>query len=131
MQLRIGQVSKLSGASPKALRLYESLGLIPVPARQGKYRVYGPLHVDAVLLIREAQALGFRLKELQQLAAQAPLLELVGLGLALQAVQSKRVALAQQQRALQRQQDALREFERRLQQAREAACQCTEWSGRA
>ena len=36
----IGRLSELTGATPKAIRLYESLGLIPVPRRQGAYRVY-------------------------------------------------------------------------------------------
>lgn len=28
------------GASRKAIRLYESLGLIPEPQRKGRYRIY-------------------------------------------------------------------------------------------
>lgn len=127
--LRIGQLSRLTGASPKALRLYERLGLFPAPPRQGSYRVYQQAHLDAVSLIRQAQALGFRLQELQALAAQAPLVQAVGLGLALQAVRSKRDSLGQQLAALQHQAQALAMFEQRLQQAHRDACECPQLGG--
>jgi len=63
----IGKLAKLTGASPKAIRLYESIGLIPVPGRQGKYRVYSYKDVALVHMIRRAQAVGFNLAELKEL----------------------------------------------------------------
>lgn len=60
----IGTLSQRTGASPKALRLYESIGLLAGVRRQGVYRVYGEPHVEQVALIRQALALGFRLAEL-------------------------------------------------------------------
>src|SRR5690554_5382293 len=36
----IGKLAEMTGATRKAIRLYESLGLIPVPSRNGNYRVY-------------------------------------------------------------------------------------------
>ncbi|MBI3478975.1 MAG: MerR family transcriptional regulator [Nitrosomonadales bacterium] len=65
----IGKLAKLTGASPKAIRLYESIGLIPAPARQGKYRVYTDKDVALVHMIRRAQAVGFNLAELKELVA--------------------------------------------------------------
>lgn len=63
--LLIGALARQAGASPKAIRLYESLGLLTGVQRRGAYRVYSPLHVQQVQLIREAQRLGFRLAELK------------------------------------------------------------------
>ena len=36
----IGEFARLAGTTPKAVRLYEQLGLLPEPRRRGKYRVY-------------------------------------------------------------------------------------------
>ncbi len=63
----IGKLAKLSGATPKAIRLYEAIGLIPAPKRQGRYRVYSDKDVSLVHLIRRAQAVGFSLAELKDL----------------------------------------------------------------
>lgn len=65
----IGKLSELTGATRKAIRLYESLGLIPVPCRKGKYRVYTDKDVVLINMIRRAQTLGFNLAELKELAA--------------------------------------------------------------
>ncbi len=63
----IGQASRHSGVSAKAIRHYESLGLIPSVPRRGSYRLYQAEHIDAIRLIRKAQSLGFTLAELRQL----------------------------------------------------------------
>lgn len=60
----IGELARRTGATPKAIRLYESLGLLGKVSRQGAYRIYGERQVQLVLLIRQAQALGFKLSEL-------------------------------------------------------------------
>jgi MerR family copper efflux transcriptional regulator len=52
-------------AYPKAIRLYEELGLLGIIKRHGKYRVYGERDLERVQLIRQAQQLGFRLAELK------------------------------------------------------------------
>jgi DNA-binding transcriptional MerR regulator len=66
--LTIGQASHHSGVSAKAIRHYESLGLIPTVPRRGSYRLYRQEHIDAIRLIRKAQTLGFTLAELRGLA---------------------------------------------------------------
>lgn len=63
----IGRLAKLSGATPKAIRLYESLGLIPTPIRQGTYRVYSHKDVVLVHMIRRGRAVGFSLDEMKSL----------------------------------------------------------------
>lgn len=62
----IGELSRLTHATPRAIRLYESMGLIQVK-RSGKYRVYDSSHVEFIQLIKEAQSLGVTLSELKDL----------------------------------------------------------------
>lgn len=64
--LYIGHVAKLTGATPRAIRLYEAMGLIKV-MRHGQYRVYEAAHVEFISLIRQAQELGITLSELKTL----------------------------------------------------------------
>ncbi|MCO5354536.1 MerR family transcriptional regulator [Acidovorax kalamii] len=65
--MRIGELARRTGTTPKAIRLYEARGLMGAVARSGSYRHYGEADVARVLLIRQAQALGFRLAELDGL----------------------------------------------------------------
>jgi DNA-binding transcriptional MerR regulator len=65
--LLIGKVAAITGATPKAIRYYESLGLIPTPKRNGKYRIYSEQDVFLVHVIKQAQTIGFNLKELKKL----------------------------------------------------------------
>ncbi|MBU2892480.1 MerR family transcriptional regulator [Colwellia sp. D2M02] len=59
----IGEASKLSGATQRAIRLYESIKLLKV-ARSGSYRVYSKENVETIKVIKEAQSLGVTLAEL-------------------------------------------------------------------
>lgn len=65
--MRIGTLATLSGATPRAIRLYERLGLLDGVARHGSYRHYAASHLERIRLIRQAQQLGFRLAELGEL----------------------------------------------------------------
>ena len=65
----IGEIARLAGTSPKALRHYEALGLLGDVRRSGAYRVYTQQDLAQVRLIRQAQALGFRLAELLPILA--------------------------------------------------------------
>ena len=59
----IGELSKRAGATPKAIRLYESMGLLGRVGRLGAYRVYSDKHITQVRLIKQAQAMGFKLAD--------------------------------------------------------------------
>jgi len=59
----IGELAKRAGATPKAIRLYESMGLLGRVARMGAYVVYSDKHVPQVRLIKQAQAMGFKLAD--------------------------------------------------------------------
>jgi DNA-binding transcriptional MerR regulator len=67
LTMHIGNVAQMTGASPKAIRHYEALGLIPQVQRRGAYRTYTVREVNLIRLIRAAQALGFKLSELLSL----------------------------------------------------------------
>lgn len=60
----IGELSRRTGASPKAIRLYESQGLLGEVKRQGSYRIYSNDDIVQIELIRRAQSVGFTLSEL-------------------------------------------------------------------
>ena len=63
--LRSGELSRAAGVSTDTLRHYERLGILKKPPRtQSGYRVYPPESLDRVLLISNALASGFTLKEL-------------------------------------------------------------------
>ena len=64
----IGKLAELTGTTRKAIRLYESLGLIPIPSRKGSYRVYSDKYVILIQMIKRAQRVGFNLAELKELA---------------------------------------------------------------
>jgi DNA-binding transcriptional MerR regulator len=68
--LTIGKVAAITGASPKAIRHYESLGLMPPPRRRGKYRIYSERDVFLVHVLKHGQSLGFRLSEMKGLVAE-------------------------------------------------------------
>lgn len=65
--MRIGELSRRTGASAKAIRLYESMHLLPPVTRRGAYREYADAHLQQVLLIRRAQALGIGLASMRVL----------------------------------------------------------------
>ncbi len=68
--LLIGEVAKRSGASRKALRLYEDTGILAPPRRTPSgYRVYDRETLELLSFIRRAQRLGFTLEEIKEIVA--------------------------------------------------------------
>ena len=66
--LRIGEVAKRAGTTPRTIRYYEELGLLPVaPSRDaGQHRLYGEADVERVMqLLRLKDLLGLSLDELR------------------------------------------------------------------
>lgn len=68
-RLRIGQVAASAGVNIQTLRFYERRGLVPTPPRQPSsgYRSYSPDTVRLVRFIKQAQELGFTLREVEEL----------------------------------------------------------------
>jgi len=66
----IGTLAKRAGVGIDTVRYYERAGLLLPRARLASgYRRYGELQVARLRFIRRAQALGFTLKEIQNLLA--------------------------------------------------------------
>jgi DNA-binding transcriptional MerR regulator len=69
-ELRIGEVAKLAGTTPRTIRYYEEIGLLPGsrerPARS--HRTYAETDVDRLTeLLRLKDLLGLSLEELKEL----------------------------------------------------------------
>ena len=65
---RIGEIAELTDVSVEALRYYEQRGLLRTPPRtDGGLRRYGPDAVEQVNFIKQAQALGLTLQDIQHL----------------------------------------------------------------
>ncbi len=71
-ELRIGDVAKLAGTTPRTIRYYEEIGLLPVPADRepGAHRTYAEGDVKRLReLLRLKELLGVSLEELKELVA--------------------------------------------------------------
>jgi DNA-binding transcriptional MerR regulator len=69
----IGEIAKLAGITPRTVRYYVELGLLPPPDGLGRSAGYGQEHLDRLLVIKRLQADRFSLDEIRaQLATLAP-----------------------------------------------------------
>jgi DNA-binding transcriptional MerR regulator len=69
-ELRIGEVAKLAGTTPRTIRYYEEIGLLPVSGGRepGAHRSYAESDVERLTeLLRLKDLLGLSLEELKQL----------------------------------------------------------------
>ncbi len=65
--MQIKDLSKCTGIPAKTIRFYESVGLLPAPARaRNNYRQYSASAVERLRYIAAARALGFRLEEVAE-----------------------------------------------------------------
>lgn len=66
--MQIGEVAQRVGVTTKTVRYYESIGLLPpAPRTNSGYRSYGHETVDRLQFIRDAQATGLNLTEIQSI----------------------------------------------------------------
>ena len=66
--MNIGQASELSGLPSKTIRNYESIGLLPAPARKDSgYRDYSTPEIETMRFIQRARNLGFAIKDVNEL----------------------------------------------------------------
>lgn len=67
-RLRIGELAKATGVTVETLRYYEHQGLLTAPARgDNGYRYYSPENLERVHFILRAKAVGFTLKDIEEL----------------------------------------------------------------
>ena len=68
--MKIGELAAAAGVNPKTIRYYESIGVLPEPARTGSgYRDYDESFIDRLTFIRSAQRLGVTLDEVREILA--------------------------------------------------------------
>ncbi len=67
--MTIGKAAQAAGAGVETLRFYERKGLIDQPPKplSGGYRIYPSETIDRIRFIRQAQELGFSLREIEEL----------------------------------------------------------------
>ncbi len=82
-RLRIGSFAELAGTTPRTIRYYEELGLLPCPESRvrGQHRCYTPEDVERVRqIVRLRDLLGLSLEELAEVVrSDGALLERVRL----------------------------------------------------
>ncbi|TMK55813.1 MAG: MerR family transcriptional regulator [Actinobacteria bacterium] len=69
-ELRIGEVARLAGTTPRTIRYYEEIGLLPTPGGRapGAHRTYAEADVERLTeLLRLKDLLGLSLEELKEL----------------------------------------------------------------
>ena len=71
MQMTISKAASEAGVGVETIRFYERKGLInqPLKPTYGGYRIYPEETVERVRFIRQAQELGFSLREIDELLA--------------------------------------------------------------
>jgi DNA-binding transcriptional MerR regulator len=66
--MRIGQLAERLHLNTRTIRYYESIGLLPEPARTASgYRVYGEPDLERLTFIRTAQRLGLTLDDIREI----------------------------------------------------------------
>ncbi|MEI6556775.1 MAG: helix-turn-helix domain-containing protein [Rhodospirillaceae bacterium] len=66
--LTIGQLAARTGVKVTTIRYYETIGLMPEPARTpGNRRLYQPDHLERLSFIRHSRALGLPLEAIRDL----------------------------------------------------------------
>lgn len=68
MNMKIGELARITGAQIETIRYYERTGLMPAPPRtEGNYRVYGDKHAARLSFILHCRTLGMALDDIRQL----------------------------------------------------------------
>ncbi len=67
--MKIGDVSKRSGLAASKIRFYESAGLLPKQVRSGGKRDFSEAILIQLKVIRMAQDMGFKIREIKVLMA--------------------------------------------------------------
>jgi DNA-binding transcriptional MerR regulator len=66
--MTVGRAARRAGLTPKAVRLYESKGLLdPAPRTDAGYRLYQDEDVEVLRFVRQARALGLNLAEIGEI----------------------------------------------------------------
>ena len=67
-RMNIGEAAAAAGVTPKMIRHYESLGLMPEADRtEAGYRLYTAREVEMLRFVRQSRALGFSIQQIDSL----------------------------------------------------------------
>ena len=70
MDLRIGELARLTGASAPTIRYYEEIGLLPAACRRsGGQRSYGEADIRRLTFIRRCRDFALPIKQVQELVS--------------------------------------------------------------
>lgn len=73
MEVRVAELSRLTGVAVDTIRFYQARGLIGPPLRRGRFAIYGPDHLARLRRIRRLLESGFSLAQIRRLLdADAP-----------------------------------------------------------
>jgi len=68
--VNIGMASRMSGVTPKMIRHYETLGLLPSIGRtEGGYRQYSEAEIHTLRFIKRSRELGFPMADIGELVS--------------------------------------------------------------
>src|SRR5260370_37777367 len=71
--MTVGRAARRAGLTAKAVRLYESKGLLdPAPRTGAGYRLYQDADVEVLRFVRQARALGLHLAEIGEIIDLQP-----------------------------------------------------------
>jgi len=115
-ELTISQVAHLTGINAKAIRYYESIGLLPSPLRgANSYRRYSMADVNRLILLRRIRYLGVPLTEAKSLLIGATDARCADVQQELlQLVNTRLVILDQEIAELQHLRDEMQVYQRKL-----------------
>jgi MerR family transcriptional regulator, copper efflux regulator len=115
-ELTISQVAHMTGINAKAIRYYESIGLLPSPARRANsYRRYSMADVNRLILLRRIRYLGVPLTEAKTLLRGATDARCADVQQdLLQLVNTRLVSLDQEIAELQHLRDEMQAYQRKL-----------------
>ncbi len=66
--MTVSRAARRAGLTPKAVRLYESKGLLePAPRTEAGYRLYQDDDVEVLRFVRQARALGLNLADIREI----------------------------------------------------------------
>jgi DNA-binding transcriptional MerR regulator len=71
MSFSIGELADRAGVTPRTIRYYVELGLLPPPAGTGNRATYGPEHMDRLLTIKKLQMRRLSLDEIRAFLAES------------------------------------------------------------
>lgn len=113
--MHIKQVADQTGASRKAIYLYESMRLLNDVARdENGYRRYTDHHLKIVGLIRRAQKLGFKLAEISPLVEEKMATNRFPTELVVEKIEAKRASIRSEIDSLNSQSAALAELKKEV-----------------